>query len=86
MLRKLTWTLIYGLFGALAAIAARFAASRVYRGHRRGAPAQEMSSKADQAIDRAADSPALRRPRGSRAASPPCSPSPWPMTPHSFAS
>ena len=30
MLRRLTWTLIYGLFGALAAIAARFAASRVY--------------------------------------------------------
>lgn len=31
MLRKLTWTLLYSLFGALAAIAARFAASRVYR-------------------------------------------------------
>ena len=31
MLRKLMWTAIYGLFGALAAIAARFAASRVYR-------------------------------------------------------
>lgn len=31
MLRRLTWTLIYGLFGALAAIAARLAASRVYR-------------------------------------------------------
>ena len=31
MLRKLLWTLIYGVFGALAAIAARFAASRVYR-------------------------------------------------------
>ena len=46
-----------------------------------------MSSKADQAIDRAADS--LRRfadRAASRAAWPPCSPSPWPMTPHSFAS
>ena len=31
MLRKLTWTLIYILFGALAALAARYAASRVYR-------------------------------------------------------
>jgi hypothetical protein len=31
MLRKLTWTLIYGLFGAVAALAARAAASRVYR-------------------------------------------------------
>ena len=31
MLRKLMWTAIYGLFGALAASAARFAASRVYR-------------------------------------------------------
>lgn len=31
MLRKLLWTAIYGVFGALAAIAARFAASRVYR-------------------------------------------------------
>jgi hypothetical protein len=31
VLRKLTWTLIYGAFGALAAIAARLAASRVYR-------------------------------------------------------
>jgi hypothetical protein len=31
MLRKLLWTAIYGAFGALAAIAARFAASRVYR-------------------------------------------------------
>jgi hypothetical protein len=31
MMRKLTWTLIYSLFGALAAIAARQAASRVYR-------------------------------------------------------
>jgi hypothetical protein len=31
MLRKITWTLIYSGFGALAAIAARFAASRVYR-------------------------------------------------------
>ena len=31
MLRKLTWTLLYSLFGALAEIAARYAASRVYR-------------------------------------------------------
>jgi hypothetical protein len=31
MLRKLTWTLLYSLFAALAAIAARFAAARVYR-------------------------------------------------------
>ncbi len=31
MLRKLTWTLIYSAFGALAALAARYAASRVYR-------------------------------------------------------
>ena len=31
MLRKILWTLIYGLFGAIAAIGARFAASRVYR-------------------------------------------------------
>lgn len=31
MLRKLLWTAIYGLFGALAAIGARMAASRVYR-------------------------------------------------------
>jgi hypothetical protein len=31
MLRKLLWTTIYGLFGALAAIGARVAASRVYR-------------------------------------------------------
>ncbi len=31
MLRKLLWTLIFGLFGAAAAIGARVAASRVYR-------------------------------------------------------
>lgn len=31
MLRKLLWTTIYGIFGAIAAIGARFAASRVYR-------------------------------------------------------
>ena len=31
MLRKLTWTLLYSFFGALAAIAARLAASRVYQ-------------------------------------------------------
>lgn len=31
MLRKLLWTVIYGIFGAVAAIAARTAASRVYR-------------------------------------------------------
>jgi hypothetical protein len=31
MLRKLLWTAIYGIFGAIAAIGARFAASRVYR-------------------------------------------------------
>ena len=31
MLRKLLWTAIYGVFGAIAAIGARFAASRVYR-------------------------------------------------------
>jgi hypothetical protein len=31
MLRKLLWTLIYGLFGAIAALGARMAASRVYR-------------------------------------------------------
>lgn len=31
MLRKLVWTAIYGLFGALAALAARKAASGVYR-------------------------------------------------------
>jgi hypothetical protein len=31
MLRKLLWTAIYGIFGAIAAIAARTAASRVYR-------------------------------------------------------
>ena len=31
MLRKLLWTLIYGLFGAIAAIGARVVASRVYR-------------------------------------------------------
>jgi hypothetical protein len=31
MLRKLVWTAIYGLFGAVAAIGARVAASRVYR-------------------------------------------------------
>jgi hypothetical protein len=31
MLRKLLWTVIYGAFGALAAIAARAVASRVYR-------------------------------------------------------
>ena len=31
MLRKLLWSLIYGFFAALATIAARFAASRVYR-------------------------------------------------------
>jgi hypothetical protein len=31
VLRKLLWTAIYSIFGALAAIAARFAASRVYR-------------------------------------------------------
>ena len=31
MLRKLTWTVIYSAFAAVAAIAARFAATRVYR-------------------------------------------------------
>jgi hypothetical protein len=31
MLRKLLWTAIYSVFAALAAIAARFAASRVYK-------------------------------------------------------
>jgi hypothetical protein len=31
VLRKLLWTLIYGVLGALATIAARFAASRIYR-------------------------------------------------------
>ncbi len=31
MLRKLLWTVIFSAFGALAAIAARAAASRVYR-------------------------------------------------------
>ena len=31
MLRKLLWTVIYGVFGAIAAIGARTAASRVYR-------------------------------------------------------
>ena len=31
MLRKLLWTAIYGLFGALAAIGARMAATRVYK-------------------------------------------------------
>jgi hypothetical protein len=31
VLRKLLWTLIYGLFGAIAAIGARVVASRVYR-------------------------------------------------------
>jgi len=31
MLRKLLWTLIFGLFGAAAAIGARLAASKVYR-------------------------------------------------------
>jgi hypothetical protein len=31
VLRKLLWTLIYGIFGAIAAIGARVVASRVYR-------------------------------------------------------
>jgi hypothetical protein len=31
VLRKILWTLIYGVFGALATVAARFAASRIYR-------------------------------------------------------
>ena len=31
MLRKLLWTAIYGLFGALATIGARRAASQLYR-------------------------------------------------------
>jgi hypothetical protein len=31
MLRRLLWTAIYGAFGAVAAIGARTAASRVYR-------------------------------------------------------
>ena len=31
MLRRLLWTLIYGVFGAIAAIGARTAASRLYR-------------------------------------------------------
>jgi hypothetical protein len=31
MLRRLLWTAIYGLIGAIAAIGARFVASRVYR-------------------------------------------------------
>jgi hypothetical protein len=31
MLRKLLWTAIYTVFASLAAIAARFAATRVYR-------------------------------------------------------
>ncbi len=31
MLRKILWTLIYGVLGALATVAARFAASRIYR-------------------------------------------------------
>jgi hypothetical protein len=31
VLRKILWTAIYGVLGALATIAARFAASRIYR-------------------------------------------------------
>jgi hypothetical protein len=31
VLRKLLWTAIYGVIGALATIAARFAASRIWR-------------------------------------------------------
>jgi hypothetical protein len=31
MLRKLLWTAIYGIIGAIAAIGARVVASRVYR-------------------------------------------------------
>lgn len=31
VLRKLLWTALYGLFAALATIAARFAASRIWR-------------------------------------------------------
>jgi hypothetical protein len=31
VLRKLLWTAIYGIFGAIAAIGARVVASRVYR-------------------------------------------------------
>ena len=31
MLRKLLWTAIYGIIGAIAAIGARIVASRVYR-------------------------------------------------------
>jgi hypothetical protein len=31
MLRKLLWTAIYGAFGAIAAIGARMAATRVYK-------------------------------------------------------
>lgn len=31
LMRRLVWSLIYGFFAALAALAARFAASRVYR-------------------------------------------------------
>jgi hypothetical protein len=31
VLRRLLWTAIYGIFGAIAAIGARTAASRVYR-------------------------------------------------------
>jgi hypothetical protein len=31
VLRKLLWTAIYGIFGAIAAIGARTAATRVYR-------------------------------------------------------
>jgi hypothetical protein len=31
VLRKLLWTVIYGIFGAIAAIGARVVASRVYR-------------------------------------------------------
>lgn len=31
MLRKLVWTAIYGIFGAIATLGARMAATRVYK-------------------------------------------------------
>ena len=86
MLRKLTWTLLYQLFGALAAIAAG-SPRRALPDRPARSPGQEMTRKATRSSTgqrTACGASPTAPPR--RAASSPCSRSPSPRTPRSFAS